>query len=363
MAANSSGAKGAVATIGIRDNNIVATLNGSESKLSFEELLKPVSRCIVLALVLVVSTGPLIRKLIAVTISDLAALTVGCLWFIGDLIPCVALMKVLHDSLLAHNRPLPIRHHQTGPNSSTDQFQLIDLIMVTFAVLYALDFIIFVSSSRTLLDNYRYAFFHIQILVSIIYMLTKCSKLDLRQLVLSFELFHTQALKVTHALQRLLNSSSRLGPTKAEQAPPSSKSTPVPASAPLAAKSAADRIEQSSSTRVSAIQQEEPPVLEPPDGPSEKGRRRPKSLSMVQRSTSSRQLLSEPAHATSAIRATVRRSRVAGRPRSRANSRSRGKQSIKQTIITMRSCGKTSKASKRHRCEPARTVNLNLNMS
>lgn len=141
------------------------------SRLSVNQLVEPSVRCFVLVLVLLVSTGPLIRELFAVAILDLAALLVGFLWFLGDLVPSLSLVVLLHDAILVRKRD-----------------KSLDALITLFLALYLLDLVLFLfytDSAR--LKHYRLAFFHLQIWLAMAYVFARTTRYDLRLIGLKFK--------------------------------------------------------------------------------------------------------------------------------------------------------------------------------
>ena len=116
--------------------NTTISLTRSD-RLSARELVGPATRCIILALVLTTSTGILIRELIATAFLDLLAFLVGSLWLIGDILPCVALLFVIHDVLLAKKKDNSEFLRVRGKVIS-----FLDAIVIVFIVLYFIDIII-----------------------------------------------------------------------------------------------------------------------------------------------------------------------------------------------------------------------------
>lgn len=162
--------------------------------ISFKRLIRPISKCLFVILVLSVSTGSLIRELVLLTISDLFALTIGFLWLLGDIIPCVALFATFYDLLL------------TGKEDETCLL-VQDSIFVLFIALYLIELLIVFKNyakhqESDLLVSYRYNFFNFQILISILY-LTKpwaWKNLDLRNIVVSLGRFHLLLYRMAESI-------------------------------------------------------------------------------------------------------------------------------------------------------------------
>lgn len=312
-------------------------LTSLSGKLTLNQLVKPSLRCLALVLVLVLSTGPLIWRLIVTSALDLAALLVASLWFLGDLVPSAALVLVLHDAILAQ-REFNIRLSGINKRASGwGQLSLLQAICLLFVLLYALDLVIFLAMSRHRLDTYRYVFFHIQVWLSLAYMSARVGRSDLRQAARKLEKIYTLALQMARALIRRLDLRGdrltlecQLGvPEENEQ---SARSHKAPAA------------------------------------------REPKNVEPNERSVSSKAKrgrgASRPSN-TSAIRVTSsrrgpRRRKGAGRGRA-------GSSCVRQSIVSngaAKSAGSSSRRRQQQRRRrqhdesgPARTVNLNLNVN
>ena len=173
------------------------------------QLASPAARCLLAALALAVSTGPLIRKLLAIALSDVITFFVGLLWLLGDLIPSLALIILFHDILIARrvdkSETFRIRCYKVS---------LLDFITILFIVLYAIDFVIsllnyFDRNHEKQLATFRYAFFHLQILLAILYVIKpwRWTEIDLREIVASFVRFYSLAHRVALGLSRCLERS------------------------------------------------------------------------------------------------------------------------------------------------------------
>lgn len=184
--------------------NVEAETERTE-RINLKRLVRPISKCLFVILVLSVSTGPLIRELIRLTISDLFAFTIGFLWLLGDIIPCVALFATFYDLLL------------TGKKDGTCLL-VQDLIFMLFIALYLVElFIVFKNYAKheesDLLAGYRYTYFNFQILISILY-ITKpwaWKRLDLRNIVVSLGRFHLLLYRMAESISVYLQV-SRIDP-------------------------------------------------------------------------------------------------------------------------------------------------------
>lgn len=149
-----------------RSKNYRVSSNGVE----FRRLVKPISKCIILVIVLSTSTGLLIRKLIGLTIIDLLTFIVGLLWLIGDIIPCYCILYTLFNLSINNfeDDGVKIRAFNTTITLSY-------VILLFFSILYVIEFTLVLVCFSTgakcfgLLDNYRNTFFYLQVIVSILY--------------------------------------------------------------------------------------------------------------------------------------------------------------------------------------------------
>lgn len=185
------------------------------SQLSIKRLISPISRCILLVLMLSTSTGLLIRQLIGVTLRDLLALSVGVLWFLGDLLPTISLLFLLHNLLISENRDGAKRIFPFDKQTVSS----LDCIIVLFSSLYLLDLVISIScylgsfrhqsdTCQNLQKHYRYAFFHVQIFVAILYLTQpwRWSRLDLRRILADTQKFIYLLSATIQSLMQRINS-------------------------------------------------------------------------------------------------------------------------------------------------------------
>lgn len=186
------------------------------NQLSVNQLAGTLIRCTLLALVFTVSTGPLIRKLLSVTLEDCLTLFVGVFWLLGDILPSIALLVLFHDVLIIRKRD-DSELVRWGDRAIT----LLDVIVGVLVVLYSGDIVISFScyigyprskkECMSFLEKYRSLFFHIQIALAILYLIKpwRWTELDLRNILSYFERFYRLALKVTHSLLKVLDTSPR----------------------------------------------------------------------------------------------------------------------------------------------------------
>lgn len=170
--------------------------------ISLRRLARPVTSCVLLLLLSSVSTGPLIRELFTLTLSDLLAFTVGLLWLLGDVLPCIAIIVTIHDILFIGKRDA------TYIVIKGRRITLPELILATFCILYLVDFILTVTGYSRL-DNYRHGFFHFQVLISILYLAKPWfwSRLDLRDIVARLERFYLLSYRMAESISMYLRGS------------------------------------------------------------------------------------------------------------------------------------------------------------
>lgn len=192
-------------------NFFLEASNGQANVISFKRLLRPISRCVFLIVVLSVSTGPLIRELIRLSLSDLLAFTVGLLWLSGDIIPCIAVIATLYDIILVGKRDdsyLLVVRGKYVPIS--------DLILILFIALYLFELIIVStnylsakSGYSDLLEGYRYGFFNLQVFVSILYVSKPWAwrQIDIRNIVANLGRFHLLLFKMAKSISVYLRAS------------------------------------------------------------------------------------------------------------------------------------------------------------
>lgn len=142
---------------------------------------------IIIALVISTSTGIHLRRLIKTTASHLIALIVGFFWFLGEFIPCVAIVLMIHQLLIGkkHYNQLTIRIKDVT-------LTIKQCIIVLFVCLYFIELILIASCSLkkgndcdATLTLYRDVFFHIQLYISVIYIARPWdwNKFDLKELL------------------------------------------------------------------------------------------------------------------------------------------------------------------------------------
>lgn len=342
------------------------------SHISIRRLISPLSRCILLVLLLSTSTGVLIRQLIGVTLKDLLALSVGILWFLGDLLPTVSLIVLIHDLLISEKKDSTKELFRVNGRPVT----ALDCIILLFSLLYLIDLLVsiscYISSFRhptndchNLLRNYRYTFFHVQTLVAILY-LTKpwvWTRLDLRKtLVDAQRLISLVAATIQSIIQRInpLSSNDR-GDNPYDQQRQND----------AASVSAQNLLSSPTETQVGEpvinVSNVQPLGSEPRATKIQTSRTRSSSSTRKRRTTSSKGVLLVVDQLATSRGGALRR-----QPRRRLASRALGA-SARQIVISRdigrrrSSRGTKSLVSDDHLCniqsDSARTVNLNLNMS
>lgn len=199
-------ASGTITTRDLSDTN----------QIGIGQLVGLATRCILITFVFVVSTGPLIRRLIKTAASDLVAYCVGTLWLAGDLLPCLALLVLIHDVLVVRKKDDSELFSYRGRAVT-----LLEAIVHVIVTLYLVDLVLActcaIKQTATatnqsnacleLLTNYRYVFFHIQIALALLYWIKpwRIANLDLRVMLTNSERFYLLALKMTRAQLSLLN--------------------------------------------------------------------------------------------------------------------------------------------------------------
>lgn len=194
--------------------------NGQSTTIDVRGLAGPFARCILVAIILSTSTGILIRKLFLLTISDLAALTVGTIWALGDIVPCLSICLVIHDALVANDSGLRVLKNLQQGNPT-----LLDIIISIFCILYIIELVLVAKYLATSLDTdiyelghsntitkYRNIFFHFQIIVCIIYLLhrLRLANLKIRVLIPRFSNLFAFIRVVIQSLSHRLNDSNHI---------------------------------------------------------------------------------------------------------------------------------------------------------
>ena len=128
---------------------------------------EPAAKGLIAALLLI-STGTLIRRLFTVALADAITFSVGLLWLLGDLIPCVTISILVHDILNAR-----IVISLKVFKEKNKQAQLLNIIVLILVVLYSIDLVVLVLLRADQLKQYRNASFHIQVLLSVVYSFDK----------------------------------------------------------------------------------------------------------------------------------------------------------------------------------------------
>lgn len=180
-----------------------------------QPFVAPLWKSLVLAVLLSTSTGPLIIKLFGNTLSDLSAFFVGCFWILGDIIPCSALLVLAIDIIF--DRKSSSGNSGEFLTFGRQRLSLHDLIVVINILLYVFDLTIWVScqlagrSSNWHLNSqhYRYALFHAQVIMAVLYLLRPWNwmRLDLRNVLAKLEKFYLFSYKIIHGIARRLDSS------------------------------------------------------------------------------------------------------------------------------------------------------------
>lgn len=167
----------------------MATSSTNQDQINISRIAGPISRCVVIIIILATSTGILIRRLITITLYELAAFTVGSLWLGIDLILSLGIILLIHDILILgkvdNDTKLVIRGKTLLLN---------DIIIILFGCLYIIDILLVLNCSvgkhptqdcEAAISYYRQIFFHIQLYISVIYLLKpwKWSKIDLQKMI------------------------------------------------------------------------------------------------------------------------------------------------------------------------------------
>lgn len=342
------------------------------SQISIEKLISPLSRCILLVVLLSTSTGLLVRQLIGVTLKDLLALSVGVVWFLGDLLPTISLLVLLHDILLSGKKDETKEIFRVNGRPVTT----LDCIIIIFSLLYLIDLIVTIScylgsfrhqndDCQNLLRNYRYTFFHIQTIVAILYFTRpwRWSRLDLRKVLVDAQKF----IKLVSAIVRSLL--QRITPSKSDDSVQESEDTqkdnaPIDKAASIStrgltvAEAPSTLVDPQSSERVDSGS-----LQSSKSGPRA-GNSKSSSSTRKRRSITSKGVVLVVKQTAMGRGGTLRQ-------QSRKHQSSRGS-SASQIVISRSFGGRSSKVPKSfisedHLCtiqpDATRTVNLNLNMN
>lgn len=326
--------------------------------IDFRQVVELVSKCLLVAIILSTSTGPFIRELISITLVDLLTFCVGLLWLLGDILPCMSILLIIHDCFLKSNPAsrelILIRGRQVTP---------LLVIIILFLILYLLDITIIFAcytisythksttkNCETFLASYRYTFFHIQLITSMIYAIkpwrfsgTSFGKIlsDLK----NFQLFAPQQPPVESISDRqnlICGLHQSLEPSNDIVAQSTSGASQVADESKIPSEKNVQRKNASTVSKSSY-------------------KRTGKSTSRSSKSVSTRQQTK---------RATNGNSRTVKRPRSGmivGARRSMARQTVIMQVRRQPSRGGKSLSSKRHSAgcniDSTRTLNLNLNMN
>lgn len=347
-----------------------------DQAISNRRLTGSITRSLILTIILITSTGPLIRHLFAITLKDLAVFIVGLLWILGDLIPTTAILFTIYDILIVPKRDESHLFTINGKRYSISQ-----TILTLFAILYLIDFILFVSLHTwasnsnyisltfTLRDRYRHAFFHLQVFICIIYMTKpwKWAQIDLRDIMLHVERSNLILYKIAHAISQRLNSAYPLN----EVVDPL-----VPSGSTLSDRNSAVSAAVKKTVKV-ALANMPPAAKQVPRRPGKVVTTRRATRRVATRSVKTTRLKRISANnrrVTAVIRrqGSSTRARVVRRSQITRGGSSSSRGSAQQTVLMRvgRSCG-TAKSLTRRQIRrtnkmpdtAARTVNLNLNMN
>lgn len=179
------------------------------NKISSNHFLRLAIRCLILVMVLISSTGPLIRRLFFLTLRHSLAILLGSLWLAGDLLPSVALFVVMKRILL---------DIELSSISKLSHITFLHFSILVSVALYSTELIAYIYCTRIASANceenlvtFRYIFFHIQALLAILDLLKpwNWSNIDLRDILTRFERLHSLCLRVTCGLLSLLNRTTR----------------------------------------------------------------------------------------------------------------------------------------------------------
>lgn len=186
------------------------------NQITANRLIVPISKSIILVLVISSSTGVFIRKLFWLALTDIVSIFVALLWVIGDVIPCIAFLNLIHDSLTT-----TISHHSINLCRLLFPRSILSTILSLFTLLYLIDLALLVLCHYSLSEkegikyallqsNYQKAFFNIQVLLSILYLAKpwQWKYFDLRQIVAKMERFYLLAYKMAQSISERLESAS-----------------------------------------------------------------------------------------------------------------------------------------------------------
>lgn len=140
---------------------------------------------VLVSLVISTSTGTLLRRLIIKTASHLVAFTLGFFWLLGEIIPCIALLLLIHRLLIDKRQDDEIRINLKNVSLTSKE-----IVIFLFVGLYSIELILVASCSLGRENNdcintltiYRNIFFHIQLYIALIYLLKpwNWTKIDLK---------------------------------------------------------------------------------------------------------------------------------------------------------------------------------------
>jgi len=179
-----------------------------------------------LTILLLISTGPLLLRLVSITVSDIIVLLLALLHLMANIFPCLSLLLVLRDAILGKQTSIfgeSQTESTTGSQSSQRNREIgpyLRALVGVFIALYACDLFVYVIFSNKLHENYRSASFNLQIFLSTLYLIKpwRWGQVDLRQVAAKFERFYRLALKVTQAIIDLLNNLPRGPPPTLDDA-------------------------------------------------------------------------------------------------------------------------------------------------
>lgn len=174
----------------------------------------PLLKLILLILVFSLSTGTYFRQLFCITFKDILAFIVGCLWLIGDVLPCLATLVVVYNVIITRDEPLELTINLSSAKISTST--AIILLNIT---LYSIDLILTLScytnlsskltqdQCKNVLSTYRYIFFHIQLMANVLYLTKPWSwkKVELVELLNKTVKFSSLIIKTCSSIRQRLD--------------------------------------------------------------------------------------------------------------------------------------------------------------
>lgn len=141
---------------------------------------------ILVSLVISTSTGTLLRRLIIKTASHLVALTIGFFWLLGELIPCLTFLLMIHRLLIDKRLDDEAKIKFKGLTLRAKE-----VVIILFIGFYSIELILLAgcllgkdnNDCLNTLNIYRNISFHIQLYIGLIYFAKpwEWTKIDLRK--------------------------------------------------------------------------------------------------------------------------------------------------------------------------------------